>query len=119
MIVQFFSETAFERRQEWRKIYEDRRQNEAISADTGVDEELVKEMDFLTHLAEQEEKLSRTYDLSLSLLGFISFWMIGACVYRAIEGWSFGDSVYYCYITFFTIGFVGLAVPGLLTYILN
>lgn len=110
MIVQFFSEHATERRQGWREIYENKRKHDNGSNETDVDQELVKEMSFLKHLAEQEERMSRTYDLSLSLLGFVSFWMFGAAAYHAIEGWTFGDSVYYCYITFFTIGFVSIHV---------
>lgn len=105
MIVQFFSQQTEARRTKWRQIYELKREQEA----TGIfnaDEELVEEINFLKRLADQEDRLSRVYDLTLSLLGFVSFWMIGAAAYEAIEGWSFGNSVYYCYVTFFTIGFV-------------
>ncbi|KAK9897619.1 voltage-gated potassium channel [Cystobasidium minutum MCA 4210] len=104
MIVQFFSQQTEARRTKWRQIYELKREQEA----TGIfnaDEELVEEINFLKRLADQEDRLSRVYDLTLSLLGFVSFWMIGAAAYEAIEGWSFGNSVYYCYVTFFTIGF--------------
>lgn len=107
MIVQFFSEHATERRREWRRIYEEKRRQEGRSTHAESKQELVEEMGFLKRLAEQEDRMSRTYDLTLSLLGFVTFWMAGAAAYHAIEGWSFGESVYYCYITFFTIGFVG------------
>lgn len=109
MIVQFFSEHATERRRIWRKIYEDKRRNEGACVQADRKHDLVEEMGFLQRLAEQEDKMSRTYDLVLSLLGFVTFWMVGAAAYQAIEGWTFGNSVYYCYVTFFTIGFVSVS----------
>jgi potassium channel subfamily K len=107
MIVRFFSDNASARRLKWRELYEHKREQE-FKEDLNLDDELVEEMEFLKRLVDQEERISRFYDLGLSLFGFISFWMLGAVVYRAIEGWSFGDAVYYCYVTFFTIGFVSL-----------
>lgn len=106
MIVQFFGELASARRQSWRQMYERKRQQDVTSISADIDSELVDEISFLKHLADQEERMSRAYDLALSLLGFVTFWMVGATAYHLIEGWSFGNSVYYCYITFFTIGFV-------------
>lgn len=105
MIVQFFGQQTEARRDKWRQIYELKRQQEATGL-VEVNDELVEEISFLKRISEQEDRLSRTYDLFLSLFGFVTFWMLGAVVYHAIEGWSFGNSVYYCYVTFFTIGFV-------------
>lgn len=117
MIVQFFGAQTVARRDNWRRIYELKREQD----NTGpfdVDQELVEEINLLKRISEQEDRLSRTYDLILSLFGFVSFWLLGAVVYHAIEGWSFGNSVYYCYVTFFTIGFVSVPLlPAKLTYV--
>lgn len=111
MIVQFFGQQTEARRNKWRQIYELKREQEATGL-VEVDEELVEEISFLKRISEQEDRLSRTYDLFLSLFGFVTFWMLGAVVYHAIEGWTFGNSVYYCYVTFFTIGFVSDRLPA-------
>lgn len=108
MIIQFFGEHTANRRRRWRKIYKDNRRQESVSSQTDIEHELVEEMGFLKRLAEQEDRMSRTSDLSLSFAGFVTFWLVGAAAYHAIEGWTFGDSVYFCYVTFFTIGFVSV-----------
>ncbi|KAJ8087654.1 Potassium channel [Marasmius tenuissimus] len=36
---------------------------------------------------------------------FIVFWMVGSGVFMATEGWSFGVSMYFCFISFTTIGY--------------
>lgn len=105
MIVQYFGQHAKERRQQWRQLYEDQRQQD-YSEDSELHKELIDEIEFLRRLVKQEESLSRLTDLALSLGGFIAFWVLGAIVYHAIEGWSWGNAMYFCYVTFFTIGFV-------------
>ncbi|RLV91988.1 Outward-rectifier potassium channel TOK1 [Spathaspora sp. JA1] len=36
---------------------------------------------------------------------FIGFWLIGAVAFHAIEGWSYFNSVYFCFLCLLTIGY--------------
>ncbi|KAG7097850.1 hypothetical protein E1B28_005165 [Marasmius oreades] len=36
---------------------------------------------------------------------FIVFWMVGSGIFSATEGWSFGVAMYFCFISFTTIGY--------------
>lgn len=49
--------------------------------------------------------------LLIASLGVVIFIFIPAAIFRRIEGWSYGQSLYYCFTTLSTIGF-GDFVPG-------
>ncbi|KAG0707998.1 hypothetical protein DFH29DRAFT_561772 [Suillus ampliporus] len=36
---------------------------------------------------------------------FVVFWMVGAAIFSRTEGWSYGLSVYFCFVAFTTIGY--------------
>ncbi|KAG9311807.1 hypothetical protein JVU11DRAFT_8054 [Chiua virens] len=40
---------------------------------------------------------------------FLVFWMGGAAIFKATEGWSYGSSIYFCFVSFSTIGYGDLA----------
>ncbi|KAK7059765.1 tandem pore domain k+ channel [Favolaschia claudopus] len=54
---------------------------------------------------ETEETKAFYGRLAVVWMLFITFWMIGSVVFMQTEGWSFGVSLYFCFITFMTIGY--------------
>ena len=44
--------------------------------------------------------------------GFPLFIFFPAIIFSAVDGWSYGDSIYYCFVTLTTVGF-GDFVPGI------
>ncbi|KAG0051887.1 hypothetical protein BGZ83_003214 [Gryganskiella cystojenkinii] len=61
----------------------------------------------LAHEESMEEYRRR---LRFSFLMFLSFWLIGAAVFHSIEGWTFGQAMYFSFVAFSTIGY-GDLVP--------
>lgn len=45
------------------------------------------------------------YSFLITMSAFIVFWLIGALVFDAIEGWGYFNAVYYCFVTLLTIGY--------------
>lgn len=46
-----------------------------------------------------------TFSLLMVLAVFFGFWLVGACIFHFIEGWSYFNSVYFCFLCFITIGY--------------
>ncbi|KAK7047856.1 Potassium channel [Paramarasmius palmivorus] len=67
----------------------------------------VFEQDFDAYRAgmEEEERKAFWAKFSVAWMLFIVFWMIGSGVFMATEGWSFGEAMYFCFISFTTIGY--------------
>jgi len=61
----------------------------------------------LAHEESMEEYKRR---LRFSFLMFMCFWLIGAAVFRSLEGWTFGMAMYFSFVAFSTIGY-GDLVP--------
>jgi potassium channel subfamily K, other eukaryote len=99
IIVNFLSSRGQERQLAWQALYEERMEEEAAMNDDDVDSalrrttDLEKEMRFLHQLAREQEILSMMYGLAWSLTGFIVFWIVGAAIFYALEGWSYGSSI--------------------------
>ncbi|KAG2036002.1 hypothetical protein BDR03DRAFT_867055 [Suillus americanus] len=36
---------------------------------------------------------------------FVVFWLVGSAIFSLTEGWSYGSSIYFCFIAFTTIGY--------------
>lgn len=47
----------------------------------------------------------------LSVVGLVFFIFIPSRIFNAIEGWTYGEAVYYCFVTLTTVGF-GDFVPA-------
>mmetsp|Transcript_28811 Transcript_28811/g.67043 ORF Transcript_28811/g.67043 Transcript_28811/m.67043 type:complete len:586 (-) Transcript_28811:13-1770(-) len=63
-------------------------------------------------LESASERVQRREQLMLlGILLLICFWVGGAWVFGRLEGWSFLDSLYFCFITLSTVGF-GTDVPS-------
>jgi hypothetical protein len=52
--------------------------------------------------------------LLIGVVGFGLFVLIPSYLFHLIEGWTYGEAVYYCFITLFTVGF-GDFIPGYAT----
>ena len=44
-------------------------------------------------------------ELLYSACTLVSFWLLGAVIFHFMEGWSYGDSLYFNYVFLFTIGY--------------
>lgn len=53
---------------------------------------------------EKEQRREFQLKLGVSLSLFLVFWVMGAVVFRASEGWTFFEGLYFSYTTFTTIG---------------
>ncbi|KAF8551395.1 hypothetical protein OG21DRAFT_1487004 [Imleria badia] len=60
--------------------------------------------DYRADVEDTEKKAYYTRS-SLSWGWFLIFWMGGAAIFKATEGWSYGTSIYFCFISFSTIGY--------------
>uniref|UniRef100_A0A0W0EZV0 Potassium channel domain-containing protein n=1 Tax=Moniliophthora roreri TaxID=221103 RepID=A0A0W0EZV0_MONRR len=54
---------------------------------------------------EDEERKDFWAKFSVAWMLFIIFWMIGSGIFTATEGWTFGQAMYFCFISFTTIGY--------------
>jgi len=52
-----------------------------------------------------EERIAFIARLTVALLVFILFWMVGSVVFMTTENWDFGRAVYFCFIAFTTVGY--------------
>ena len=64
-----------------------------------------------TRPARQQTRIQTLVSLSLFALGLLFFIFIPSSIFSAIEGWTYGESVYYCFVTLSTVGF-GDFVPA-------
>ncbi|WVR05393.1 hypothetical protein IAU60_002407 [Kwoniella sp. DSM 27419] len=108
-IIGFISSRSEGRREKWRQRFEKAMHAEADR--TRPKASLTEEMALIHQINLREEIMSQCYDLVWSALGLITFWLSGAAIFNAIEGWGFGNAVYSCMILSLTIGF-GDYTPG-------
>ena len=64
-----------------------------------------------TKPARHQKRILELVSLSLFILGLLFFVFIPSIIFSSIEGWTYGESVYYCFVTLTTVGF-GDFVPG-------
>ncbi|KAJ3490752.1 hypothetical protein NLJ89_g11408 [Agrocybe chaxingu] len=53
----------------------------------------------------QEERNAFRARLGIALTLFFVFWMVGSAIFAKTERWSFGSAVYFCFISFTTVGY--------------
>jgi potassium channel subfamily K len=83
MMIGFFGARAQARKDRWWLQYEQERQ---LAHDLKFPRaDLEREMRFLEEIHKRQDAMSTTYDLVLSLMGFIVFWMVGAALFHALE----------------------------------
>lgn len=83
-IISYFSGQSARRAARWRALCE-KEEAEARAPASSPKEELVEEMRYLDLLRRNENKASTLFDLGLSLLSFLSFWLLGAMVFHFTE----------------------------------
>lgn len=56
---------------------------------------------FISFKKQLQNEQSKEFRLKLSVVGsiFLAFWLIGAAVFHACEGWGYGNALYFSYIT--------------------
>ncbi|KEP48325.1 ion channel protein [Rhizoctonia solani 123E] len=54
---------------------------------------------------ESDEKKEFAVKLGVACSLFVAFWLIGSGVFVATEGWKFGESMFFCFCTFSTVGY--------------
>ncbi|KAH7337786.1 hypothetical protein B0J17DRAFT_664258 [Rhizoctonia solani] len=106
MIVSFFNEY---QKQHKAKARAEREKAWQISQMKSENPSLQREIEFLYELHERQGWRERGIDLTQSLAGFLVFWFVGAAIFGAVESWSYGDGLYFCYVFFLSIGYGDLA----------
>ncbi|CAE6533692.1 unnamed protein product [Rhizoctonia solani] len=102
MIVSFFNKHQQKHRD---KARAEREKAWQISQMKSTDPSLQREIAFLTDLHKRQGWREQGTDLTQSLAGFLVFWFAGAAIFGAVESWSYGDSLYFCYVFFLSIGY--------------
>ncbi|CAE6474241.1 unnamed protein product [Rhizoctonia solani] len=54
---------------------------------------------------ESDEKKEFAVKLGVTWSLFVAFWLVGSGVFVATEGWAFGESMFFCFCTFSTVGY--------------
>ncbi|KAI0316077.1 hypothetical protein OF83DRAFT_1173241 [Amylostereum chailletii] len=54
---------------------------------------------------EMDERRSLYIKLGMAWSLFFVFWMIGSVIFSQTEGWTYGEAMYFCFITFTTVGY--------------
>ncbi|EJD43365.1 voltage-gated potassium channel [Auricularia subglabra TFB-10046 SS5] len=60
--------------------------------------------DFRVNLAREERKETAA-KMIVAWAIFLTFWVLGAVIFWKAEGWGFGIALYFCFITFSTLGY--------------
>lgn len=68
-------------------------------------EALQAEIQRLKRQGQAEEDMTELAELFFSACALVTFWLLGALIYHFMEGWSYGNSLYFNYVFLFTIGF--------------
>ncbi|KAG9125493.1 hypothetical protein FRC07_007378 [Ceratobasidium sp. 392] len=102
MIVSFFNESNQQHKTHARAEREKAWQIDQMTAD---DPSLEREIEFLSKLHERQGWREQTGELLRSALGFFAFWFVGAAIFCAVESWSYGNALYFCYVFFLSIGY--------------
>ncbi|KAI0263046.1 hypothetical protein BC834DRAFT_888846 [Gloeopeniophorella convolvens] len=58
---------------------------------------------------EKDERRSLYIKLGLAWTLFFTFWTIGSLIFSQTENWAYGTAMYFCFITFTTIGYGDVA----------
>ncbi|TFY80973.1 hypothetical protein EWM64_g3038 [Hericium alpestre] len=68
-----------------------------------------KAMEAMMKAMEKEERFELYTKLFIAWSVFFVFWLIGAVIFSNTENWTYASALYFCFITFTTIGYGDLA----------
>lgn len=102
MIVTFFNK---HRREHKARARAEREKAWQIAQMTTEKPSLAREITFLTQLHKHQGWREHANDLARSSAGFLVFWFVGAAIFGAVESWSYGDGLYFCFVFFLSIGY--------------
>ncbi|KAG8784636.1 hypothetical protein FRC12_018470 [Ceratobasidium sp. 428] len=102
MIVSFFNKHRQQHKDHARAEREKAWQIEQMATQ---EPSLNREIEFLSKLHERQGWREQSAELGRSALGFLTFWFAGAAIFGAVESWSYGNSLYFCYVFFLSIGY--------------
>ncbi|KAB5589919.1 Outward-rectifier potassium channel TOK1 [Ceratobasidium theobromae] len=102
MIVSFLND---HRKEHKAKVRAEREKAWQMSQMSSEDPSLEREITFLRKLHERQGWCEQAIDLAKSLGAFLAFWFAGAAIFGAVESWSYGDGLYFCYVFFLSIGY--------------
>ncbi|KZV76571.1 hypothetical protein PENSPDRAFT_747462 [Peniophora sp. CONT] len=54
---------------------------------------------------EVDERKSLYVKLGVAWTTFFIFWMTGSLIFWHVEGWTYGNAMYFCFVTFTTVGY--------------
>lgn len=84
-----------------------KRKHKPVSFDEISDESMFKLMEIIRR---KSHYFQRVISLLITVFVFISFWLLGAVAFKFMEGWTYFDSVYFCFLCLLTIGY-GVPAP--------
>lgn len=101
-IIDFFSQRSLDLVQATKLHVERERRRKEMTHDY-ID--LNQEIQLFEAQQKAEDNKEEMISLCYSLISFFTLWLIGALIFSKMEGWTYGDGLYFNYIFFLTIGF--------------
>lgn len=101
-IIDFFSQRSPDARNAIRRRVEQgrlRQENRMKTIDIN------EEIGLLEKAQKKQQNRDELIALSFSLTAFFLLWFLGALIFSKLEGWTYGNGLYFCYIFFLTVGF--------------
>lgn len=111
-IIEYFESRNVHRRAVWKAEYELKCRKIAIDRNPSMG--LAEEMTLLEGIQKAEERWSLIYHLTYSIAGMGTFWILGAVIFHFLEEFTMGDSLYFCYVFFLTIGLYSSLLMGIM-----
>ncbi|SSD62166.1 related to Outward-rectifier potassium channel TOK1 [Saccharomycodes ludwigii] len=74
--------------------------------------ESIEQFRLMRQLQSKVRKRTKMIVLVITLFVFISFWLVGALVFKFTESWDYFDAMYFCFLCFITIGYGDFAAKS-------
>ncbi|KAH3900674.1 related to Outward-rectifier potassium channel TOK1 [Saccharomycodes ludwigii] len=87
------------------KIYELKRKQSPHNKNLINNYESIEQFRLMRQLQIKVHKRTKMITLFITLFIFISFWLVGALVFKFAESWDYFDAMYFCFLCLITIGY--------------